>query len=207
MPGDTSRSVRGWPGVIHSTLGLLLAGFAFFHAAQNYPAVGAAGAWVERALEHSLGGALSLVIVLGTLGLHAALGLRSYLRQRRSGLPSDAGLTFQLFTGALIGGFVAYHVIALWPSGGASSSVREPYARLWHRLGEPMILSVYVVGISALAFHFGHGLLRLLGRGSFSGARPLGRALGGVLGFVLLFVFVQIVAHFALGEALVPALS
>lgn len=206
MSGDTTRMARGWTGAIHTALGLALGGYAFLHAVQNYPALATNDAWVDGALGRSLGPWLA-IFVLAAAALHAALGLRSYLHKRASGAARDAGLTFQLVTGALILAFVSYHVIQLWPATGAHTSVRDPYARLWHRLGEPLALSAYVVGASALGFHFGHGVLRLLARASFTGARPLGRAVGGVLGFVLLFVFVQLVAHFALGEALIPALS
>jgi succinate dehydrogenase hydrophobic anchor subunit len=207
MSGDTTRTARGWTGVIHTTLGLVLGGYAFSHAIQNYPALAANGTWVDHALGRPLGRGLAIGVLIA-LALHGMLGVRSYLRHRTSGVPRDPGMTFQLLTGALILAFVTYHVIQLWPGdAGAHTSVREPYARLWHRLGDPLALGVYVVGASALGFHFGHGLLRLLARASFTGARPLGRAVGGVLGFVLLFVFVQLVAHFALGEALIPALS
>lgn len=207
MSGDTTRTARGVTRAIHSALGLSLGGYAFFHAIQNYPALSADDAWVASALGRSLGPGLAIV-VLAVAGLHAALGIRSYVRHRKSGAERDAGLTFQLVTGALILAFVSYHVIQLWPTGGgAHASVRDPYARLWHHLGRPLELVAYVIGASAVGFHFGHGLLRLLARASFTGARPLGRAIGGVLGFVLLFVFVQLVAHFALGEPLIPALS
>jgi uncharacterized membrane protein required for colicin V production len=82
--------------------------------------------------------------------------------------------------------------------------VREPYARLWSELGHPVALVVYVTGICALAFHLGHGLARLIARKL---PALIGRAIGSVFGFLLLLVFAQLVARFALGEALIPALS
>jgi succinate dehydrogenase/fumarate reductase cytochrome b subunit len=203
--------VRTWPGALHSALGLALFGYAIFHAYQNYPAIEHEEAWVDRALTTSMSFGLGLGILAAMLG-HAGLGVASWLRHRaqvaRDETTRDWGLTFQLVTGALVAAFVTYHVVQLWPSGsGAHSSIREPYARLWTQLGHPVALVVYLAGVSAFAFHLGHGLARFTTRAFRMLPSFVGRALGGVLGLFLLFVFAQLVARFALGEALIPALS
>lgn len=200
--------VRTWSGTLHSVLGLALLAFAIFHAYQNYPALEHEEAWVARAVTTAIGFWFGIA-VLGAMLVHGILGVASWVRHRsqvaRGEVTPDWGIRFQVVTGTLVLAFVAYHVAQLWPSGsGAHSSIREPYARLWSDLGRPVSLLVYIVGVSAFAFHLGHGLTRFIRRvlPSF-----VGRAVGGVLGFLLLLVFAQLVARFALGEALIPALS
>jgi succinate dehydrogenase/fumarate reductase cytochrome b subunit len=200
--------VRTWPGALHTVLGLALLCFAIFHAYQNYPALDHERAWVDRALTGAVSFGFGLT-VLGAVLVHGVLGISGWLRHRgevaRGETTRDWGLTFQVVTGVLVVGFLTYHIVQLWPSGsGTHSSVREPYARLWAELGHPIALVVYIGGVSAFAFHLGHGLARFIAR-----ALPslVGRAIGGVFGLVLLLVFAQLVARFALGEALIPALS
>ena len=202
---------RTWYGALHTALGLALIAFAAFHAYQNYPALEHEEAWVARAVAIPLTFAFGIA-VLAAIALHAVLGFASWLRHRarvaRGESGRDWGLTFQLVTGAIVFAFVAFHVLQLWPSGsGTHSSVREPYARLWAQLGHPLPLTIYILGVSAFGFHLGHGLTRVVARISSAMPKFVGRALGGVLGFVLLLVFAQIVARFALGEALIPLLS
>jgi succinate dehydrogenase/fumarate reductase cytochrome b subunit len=197
--------------VVHSVLGLLLGAFAVLHGVQNYPAVKHSDAWTLHAAETALGFTFG-VVVLCAIALHAILGLARWLRHRsdvkREGMTRDWGLTFQLVSGLCALGFIAYHVVQLWPSGaGSHASIREPYARMWNQLGTPIPLVVYVTGITAVAFHLGHGIARLLARTRSFIPGVVARAVGGVLGLVLLVLFVQIVARFALGEALIPALS
>jgi succinate dehydrogenase/fumarate reductase cytochrome b subunit len=203
--------VRTWPGALHTALGLALLGYAIFHAYQNYPALEHEDAWVARALTTAVGFGFGIAVLVAMLA-HGALGFASWIKHRarvsRSEATRDWGLTFQLVTGTLVFGFVAYHVLQLWPSGaGSHSSIREPYARLWTDLGRPVSLVVYVAGISAFAFHLGNGLARFITRAVRVLPSFVGRALGSVLGIVLLLVFAQLVARFALGEALIPALS
>lgn len=199
------------PALLHSALGVLLSCFILFHAYQNYPALDRPDAWVDRAFTTPISFGLGLAI-LGVFISHGMLGVVRWWQQRsaatRGEKPRDWGSTFQLVTGALVLVFVASHVLQLWPSGaGTHASVREPYARLWQDLGHPVYLALYVLGVTALAFHAGHGFARLLSRSRVRVPTPVARALGGALGLAVLFVFVQLVARFALGEALIPALS
>ena len=206
MPAKT-----GWPAVLHTALGVLLSLFALFHAYQNYPALEHPDAWLDRALRMPMTFGLGMAVV-GAIGLHGVLGFVRWFQRRqavaRGEAERDWGSTFQAVTGALVLGFVAFHVLQLWPSGpGTQSSVREPYARLWRELGHPFALVIYVAGVTALAFHVGHGLSRALARARIMLPNVVARAVGGALGLVLLIVFAQLVARFALGEALIPALS
>ncbi|HKU44909.1 MAG TPA: hypothetical protein VJR89_42410, partial [Polyangiales bacterium] len=190
--------------------GLLLSCFIIFHAYQNHPALEHADAWLDRALAAPISFGLGLAIV-GVFVAHGALGVVRWSQRRaaaaRGESPRDWGSTFQLLTGALVLTFLTLHVLQLWPSGaGTHASVREPYARLWHDLGRPLYLVSYVVGVTALAFHAGHGLARLLSGSRIRVPVVVARVLGGALGLVLLFVLAQLVARFALGEALLPAL-
>ena len=205
------RAARSWPARLHTLLGLALGVFALYHGVQNYPAVERQEAWVDRAIAGSLGFGFGM-LVLAALGVHAVLGLASWQRQRRAlakaGAERDWGLDFQLLTGGLLLAFIVFHVLQLWPSGaGPHASVREPYARLWQQLGHPPWLALYVAGITAVAFHAGHGLSRLLARAGLALPQTAARVLGGVLGLLLLLIFLQIVTRFALGEALIPAFT
>jgi succinate dehydrogenase/fumarate reductase cytochrome b subunit len=206
MPAKT-----GWPAVLHTALGVLLGGFALFHGYQNYPALEHPDAWLDRALRTPVSFGLG-VAVLVAIAVHGLLGFHRWFERRRAHARGEAerdwGSGFQALTGVLVLGFVAFHVFQLWPSGaGTQSSVREPYARLWRDLGHPLYLVIYVAGVTALAFHVGHGLARALSRARVLLPNVVARALGGALGLVLLIVFAQLVARFALGEALIPALS
>jgi succinate dehydrogenase/fumarate reductase cytochrome b subunit len=206
MPAKT-----GWPAVLHTALGVLLGVFALFHGYQNYPAVEHPDAWLDRALRMPVSFGFGIAILVAIV-VHGVLGLWRWSVRRRAVARGEAerdwGATFQALTGLLVLAFVAVHVLQLWPSGsGTQSSVREPYARLWRDLGHPLYLVIYVLGVTALAFHVGHGLARALGRARRQLPDMVVRALGGALGLVLLFVFAQLVARFALGEALIPALS
>jgi succinate dehydrogenase/fumarate reductase cytochrome b subunit len=203
--------VRTWSGTLHSVLGLALLAFAIFHAYQNYPALAHEEAWVARAVRTALGFWFGIGVLAAML-VHGVLGLAGWVRHRsevaRGEAAPDWGIRFQVVTGSLVLAFIAYHVVQLWPSGsGPHSSIREPYARLWSNLGHPVPLVVYIAGVSAFAFHVGHGLARFTARALRVLPSFVGRAVGGVLGFVLLLVFAQLVARFALGEALIPALS
>jgi hypothetical protein len=168
----------------------LVLAFAGFHAYRNYPALEHESAWVDRALTSTISFGFGIA-VLAAVGLHGLLGLAGWLRHRREvargETTRDWGLTFQIVTGTLVLGFLTYHVV-----------------QLWSELGHPVTLVVYVAGVCAFAFHLGHGLARFVARKL---PNLVGRAIGGVFGFVLLLVFAQLVARFALGEALIPALS
>ena len=207
-------AARSWTSAsraLHTTLGLALIAFAGFHAYQNYPALKHEEAWVQRAIAMPVTFVFGIGVLVAIV-LHGLLGVVSWARHRvqvaRGETTRDWGITFQLVTGGIVLAFVAYHVFQLWPSGsGTHSSVREPYARLWTQLGHFLPLTIYIAGVSALGFHLGHGLTRVLTRARNKLPPFVGRALGSALGLVLLFVFAQLVARFALGEALIPALS
>jgi succinate dehydrogenase/fumarate reductase cytochrome b subunit len=197
--------------VLHTALGVLLGVFALFHGYQNYPALEHADAWLDRALRMPMSFGFGIAVLIA-IGAHGLLGFHRWFQRRRAVERGEAerdwGAAFQLLSGVLLLGFVAFHVLQVWPSGsGSQSSLREPYARLWRDLGRPLYLVIYVLGITALAFHVGHGMTRALGRVRALLPDVVARAVGGALGLVLLIVFAQLVARFALGEALIPALS
>lgn len=208
-----------WPPMlarIHSLLGvLLLGGFLVHHLLSLGPVTGGAGAWLIAHPEAGSGGGLTAVVVVVLL-LHGALGIA---RRRRA--PADgatgAGLgRLQLVTGLLALLFVLYHLGQVWAhvttgDRPAHAAAYDSYAALWRTLGSPLDLGIYIVGISALCFHLGHGLARLpatwglsLGFSATAHRDLLARVFGGLIGIALWLGFLQILGHFALGEPLLP---
>jgi len=199
-----------WLRRAHTWLGVgPLALYTAFHGWVMYAALDSREAWVERVQRFRLD-TWGRALVLGYVAAHGALGVRRFL-QRRHALRRDASardpwLQFQAVIGAIFFLFLSYHVVSLWAPGDASyASAREAYDQLWTSLGRPVTLGVYIVGISALAFHLGTGLARLAERAT---AMPrASRYAAGVLAFSLWLLQVQVVARLAIGESLVPALA
>lgn len=194
-------------GRVQSLLGVLpLGSYLVFHLVDQWPALSGREVWVEHAARHPprmwllalLVAAAAVHAVLGVARLVQADGERSARRLR--------GL--QALTGLLLLGFVAYHVAQVWAPGvGAHTSPRDAYDCLWRLAGEPLSLSIYLVGITAAWFHFAHGLSRAAFTWGLA-VSPRGimgaRVLAGALGFVFWLLSLQLLAHFALGTSLVP---
>jgi len=196
---------------VHSLLGVVpLAAYLCLHVYDNWPALQGREAWLDRAL-HVPGRAWIAPLVLLPMLVHALLGLRR-MRTSSGGQSWRAAqwdTRLQAITGLLVVAFVALHVGQVWGvSDGAHSSPRAVYAMLWTSLGQPVLLAAYVLGVSAVCLHLGHGLPRA--------ARTLAPALsqqawlvlrigGGLLGLLLWLMFLQLLAYFALGQALLPS--
>lgn len=195
----------------HSLLGVFpLGAYLCLHIYDNWPALRDRELWVDRA-QHTFARPWAVALVLVPLGLHALLGgARLVLAPASAGNVLKGGgalRAIQALTGALVLGFVLYHVVQLWGLGdGPHTSSRASYALLWQTLGRPFELTLYLVGISATCFHFAHGLARAavtfrLAR-TPSGVRRV-RVAAGLCGFVLFGMFLQLLAHFALGAPLI----
>jgi succinate dehydrogenase / fumarate reductase cytochrome b subunit len=191
----------------HSFLGVVPLGvYLCFHLHAHWPALRDRELWVDRALNApSRSWLIALVIV--PLGLHAALGAARLLRASGDDADALAGSgalrALQAMTGALVLGFVVYHVASFWALGeGAYTSPRASYAWLWQNLGRPAVLMLYLAGISATCFHFAHGLTRAAVTFRLvrtARAVKVSRVAAGLCGFVLFALFVQLLGHFALG--------
>jgi succinate dehydrogenase / fumarate reductase cytochrome b subunit len=197
---------------VHSFLGVVpLGAFLLLHVYDQWPAMRHRELWVDRA-RHAISHPWAIALVLVPLGLHAVLGCAGLLRARTDvgqALYGPAALrVIQGVTGALVLGFVLYHVGQLWSVGddGPQHSPRAAYALMWQALGRPFDLAIYLVGITATCFHFAHGLSRAaVTFGLARGARPLllSRVGAGLIGFALWGLLLQLLGHFALGAPLV----
>jgi succinate dehydrogenase/fumarate reductase cytochrome b subunit len=193
---------------LHSLLGLVpLAVFAIFHVWDLWPILEARDSWLASRRE---GGRLAVAaLVLLPLVAHGVLGIvRVGRRGAARGVDAARrGLArVQLGTGVMMLVFVAFHLAQVW--GDVPGPHRAPgagYARLWGELGRPVPLLLYLLGVTSLSFHLGHGISRLpetWGREPTAGARLLSRLLGGVFGFALWLALLQLLAHFAVGGPL-----
>lgn len=193
----------------HAVLGVgLLGGFLLYHLVRLWPALEGREAWVAANTDRGAHRTVAIGVLVLLL-VHGVLGVMRVRRVSGSRLTRDErGLrAIQLGSGALVFAFVAYHVTTLWgldayPHG----SGRALYALLWDTLGQPMQLGVYLLGVSLACFHFGHGLGRaVLAVGPTLPSptrRLLVRVAAGVVGFALWALWLQVLAHFAIGQTL-----
>lgn len=186
-----------------------LAAYLVFHLWEQWPALDSREAWVDR-VRTTMSPPWEIALVLVPLGLHAGLGAWRFLtRTRRDAtLTADArGLArLQALTGAIALAFIAFHVAQVWqPMSGPHAQARDAYAVLWHALGRPADLVIYLVGISCVCFHLAHGLTRLAASwGLVRDPVALRRArlAAGAAGFLLWGASLHLVGHFAIGEGL-----
>ena len=146
--------------------------------------------------------------VVVVLIVHGVLGAMRFTRGRGAALDRDErGLrAIQAGSGLLIAAFVAYHLAHLWgldaePHG----SARAVYAALWSGLGQPLQLGIYLLGLSLACFHFGHGLSRAaisLTAAPTPATKLVLRVAAGAIGFGLWALWLQVLAHFAIGQRL-----
>ena len=197
---------------MHALLGIVPLGlFLAYHLERLWPAVEGRDAWLERTGIDPSGRAL-VALVLASLAAHAVLGgVRSW-RARMA--PHDRSQSaqrlriLQAVTGTMVLCFVGYHLRQVWNPGPAPErGALVVYGVLWRELGRPIDVGIYVVGVSAVAFHFGHGLSRVPETfGLNRSARTLlwSRLIAGGLGFALWAALLQVLARFALGQSVVP---
>jgi len=204
MTDPRSPEVTAEPWWLHlqRALGLVpLALYAGFHLWTHWPALLGREAWLARAEHYALGHAWG-GLVLGLFALHGGLGI---LRARRVGV-SGGGQIFQVGTGALLAGFVVFHLIQVWPAADNNSArFDRSYERLWQSLGQPLVLGVYVLGCGALAGHLAHGSYLWLASRLPRAAQAPFRYVAGLSGFVLFVLYLQLIGRFAAGEPMLPS--
>lgn len=195
---------------LHGLLGVVpLGAYLVFHLWEQWPALDSREAWVDR-MRATTSRPWEIALVLVPLAAHAGLGAWRLLRRSRKEAASTSaarGLArLQVLTGGIAFAFIAYHVAQVWqPIAGPHASARDAYAALWHALGRPLDLVLYLVGISCVCFHFAHGLTRAAASwGLVRDALALRRArfAAGAAGFLLWGATLHLVGHFAIGEGL-----
>jgi hypothetical protein len=212
----TAPALRGgapfdrWLARSHSLLGVgLLGGFLIYHLATTWPVLDGREAWVASTVDRG-GQRLLTGWVLVVLVVHGLLGAMriARVRSQRAQLSRDERglLAIQAGSGLLIAAFVVFHVVQLWgldaePHG----SVRATYDALWSTLGRPWQMGAYLLGLSLVCFHFGHGLSRAalaFVDPASPTVRMLVRLTAGAFGFILWALWLQVLAHFVIGQRL-----
>ena len=192
-------------GRYHGALGALLGVYVVFHLWQQWPALVSRDAWLDRARNAGLPGALKLLLLLVFIG-HMLLGAQ---RLRSGPHPADASPTAglrraQLFFGALTLCFLAVHVPLVQWTEGPASTVLDVYARLTDQLGRPGTLAVHLVGITAVCAHLGLGLSRTALTFRLAQDTSWSAYVAGALAGTVLFCWLQVLAFYAIGEPLLP---
>lgn len=196
---------------LHGLLGIWLGGYLLFHLWEQWPALAGREAWLER-MRATTSRRWEIALVLVPFATHVVLGLVRALRDWNRGQRDARGLArLQALTGVGALLFVVHHVRQVWsPASGPHTHLLSGYAALRHEVGRPIDLVLYVVGISCIAFHLAHGLVRLAtawgGPRSVQALR-LARYAAGLAGFALWLALLHLLGHFAIGEGLVPLVN
>lgn len=192
---------------VHGALGLLLGAYVVYHLWTQWPALAGRDAWLARARSVELAWVAGLVVLL-VLG-HAVLGFVRFRHDHRGASRDARGLgRLQASSGAVVFAFLAYHVVQVGAfSAGPHAHALSAHAILSRDLGRPFDLVLYVVGVTCVSFHFGHGLVRAASgwdivRGD--GAVRAARFVAGLAAFVLWLGLVHLLGVFASGEGLLP---
>lgn len=201
-PGAPDRLAR-----LHGVLGLLLGAYVVHHLWMQWPALDGRDAWLVRARFGTFAWEVALVGLL--LAAHAALGAMRVRHPPPGESPDARGLRrLQALTGAVVLAFLAYHVVQVGAfSSGPHAHALSAYGTLRRDLGRPFDLVAYIVGISCVCFHVGHGLVRVaLGWNIVrsAGSIRVARFAAGLAGFVLWLALVHVLGAFAIGEGLLP---
>ena len=199
---------------IHAWIGVWLGVVLAFHAWEGWAALYGREAHAARVSATSLRGAglvASIVLVLLPLAAHAAIGIHLAARPRGtdSGRYASRGVRhLHVAAGVTTLGFLIFHVGHAWVPGLGPGAAMLAYEALWVDLGKPLVLGVYLLGVTATLFHLSQGLAAAattLGVARTPGAARSARMVSIVAAIVLWFFFLNILTHFARGEALLLA--
>jgi succinate dehydrogenase hydrophobic anchor subunit len=178
--------------------------YSIYHLWAQWPALYGREAWLERAQRHGIGGLLGTLVILSFL-VHAGIGLYRSFKAPDTRI-ARSRRWFQVTTGLTIAGFIAYHLSHVWPRpDGSAATLERSHERLWELLGQPVVLTIYVLGCSALAGHAAHALALLLEPHVPERSRTALRLLAGLSGFVLFGLYLQLIGQYAAGEPMLPS--
>jgi succinate dehydrogenase hydrophobic anchor subunit len=178
--------------------------YSVYHLWAQWPALYGRAAWLAHAQRHGIGGVLGGLVIASFL-VHAGIGLYRSLRAPDTQI-ARSRRWFQLLTGLTIAGFTIYHLTHVWPRpDGSVATLERSHERLWELLGQPVVLTIYVLGCSALAGHAAHALALLLEPHVPARSRTMLRLLAGLSGFVLFGLYLQLIGQYAAGEPMLPS--
>ena len=178
--------------------------YSVYHLWSQWPALYGRDVWLARAQRHGLGGVLGVLVVASML-THAGIGLYRSLRAPNARIERGRRW-FQLITGLTIALFTIYHLSHVWPRPeGEVATLERSHERLWELLGQPVVLTIYVLGCSALAGHAAHALSCLLEPYLPQRARLAWRLTAGFCGFALFALYLQLIGQYAAGEPMLPS--
>lgn len=179
--------------------------YAVYHLWAQWPALHGREAWLTRAQRSGLGTWFGLV-VLAIMLAHGVLGVLRLRQEARPNVPRGRR-SFQLATGATIAGFTVYHLTHVWPRpDGSVATLERSHERLWELLGQPWVLTIYVLACGALAGHAAHALATWLEPYFPGRAGWTLRFVAGLSGFLLFTLYLQLIGHYAAGEPMLPSL-
>ena len=190
---------------LHRASGLFpLAAYLVFHAWEHWPVREGRDAVLER-LERTSHAWLETLLLLVPLLVHAALGVAIFRqRSERSAYASPAFHRLQLATGVLSLLFILSHCLAVWvPRWSELTGVHASYNGVRTHAGTLFGVLFYVLGLAAVCTHVGQGVGVALARFAPRAVAPRhARAVGIGFGLVLYLVFVNELAAYAAGAAL-----
>ena len=208
MAADVSRARQ-----LLSVLGIVpLGAYVVLHVSETASAPAGAGAFAGSVTGASGDTAivvLETAFVLFPLVAHAALGAFLMVRDRPAaagGYSSVAARALARWTGIGLAVFLVIHIAHTWVQKLSGLSGVGLYQTLRDDAGQPLMIVVYVVGVTCVAFHLALGIGALpetwpIGR-SDAGRRYM-RALGAAVGVLVWVVSMNTLSHFAVGRAIV----
>ncbi|MDD9940754.1 MAG: hypothetical protein OXU20_06805 [Myxococcales bacterium] len=181
-----------------------LVAYTVAHIVRHWSAFSGREAWVDSGGSQPASGTLLWVV---PLALYAGLGIFVRASDRRPRQGEERDLYFlRLVTAAVALVFVAAHAAHVSvPTAGDHASPHAAYEVLWHSVGKLGILSVYLVGVSAVCLHVALAFDTLCAPPSQAlRYRRVVRYVLGIAGFACWGLMLHLLGHFALGDGLVP---
>jgi hypothetical protein len=181
--------------------------YALYHVWLQWPALQSREAWSARVSAHVPPTWLS-GLVLGMFIAQALFGLASLLTASRLPPERERLARWHAGTGLFVLGFLIFHLRHVWPvPSGLDATWVQAYQGLWQRLGQPLALTMYVLGSAALACHIAYGWALACEPQLPAAMRSGFRYLAGLAGLLLFALYIQVVGRFALGEGVLPMWS
>lgn len=198
MTRDTLRKLHSFTGLFP------LGAYLLFHAYEHLAVRVGRDAVLARLL-NTTSWPLEVAGILLPMLVHAALGL--YLARSPDAAPSYASAPFrslQRVSGLVVVGFLGLHLVGVWaPRVAADDRPGAAYAAMLDQVGTLPMASLYVLGVTAVCVHFGQGMAAIFSRYGVLRLTPRGsRILGGAMALLLWLTFINELAAYASGAAL-----